>query len=84
MTKGYAYLDQYEILHVVSDEQTAKDYSGNGKVEEIDFAHGGGYPTIKVNGKDESLIVYTDGQLREKNNRQIPGYIKELVGRLKG
>lgn len=54
MTK-YAYLDRGFILHVVDTEDTAREYSVNGKVVATKIEAEGGYPI--VDGK--SVIVYS-------------------------
>ena len=41
--QGYAYTDKYNFPHVVSDYQTALDYSGNGDIASYQGAYGGGY-----------------------------------------
>lgn len=75
MATGYAYIDMKSVLHVVSEEATARKY-GRGRVAEVDFEFGGGFPIVD----GEPLIVYSDG--REKNGREVPQYILELMDQL--
>ncbi|MNW28102.1 hypothetical protein D3C74_49140 [compost metagenome] len=83
MAKGYAYLDKYEILHVVDEKAVAEKYTGNGKIEPIDFPNDYGYPTVEVHGRPEQIVVYTADGIREKDGLPIPSYITELIGKLK-
>jgi len=50
---GYAYLDKYQILHVVSSKKTAKEYCAFGSVVSTKLPYKGGY-------LDESLCDRTD------------------------
>lgn len=45
MATGYQYNDKYGISHVVSDYNTAKQYSGNGQVNNYSGSYSGGYGT---------------------------------------
>lgn len=51
---AYGYLDQYKILHVVDEEETAKKYATS-KVVPTDIPNGGGYPEFD----EKHVIVYT-------------------------
>lgn len=81
MTK-YAYLDRGFILHIVNGEDTAKEYSVNGKVVATKIEAEGGYPI--VDGK--SVIVYSleeaylDGNLNTGTRVDLNDYtaIKQL------
>ncbi|AEG59377.1 hypothetical protein [Desulforamulus ruminis] len=42
-SSGYAYKDKYGFTHVVSDYNTAKQYSGDGNVYSYSGSYGGGY-----------------------------------------
>lgn len=84
MKTGYAYLDQYGNLHIVESDKTAREYSGNRKVEvvtNIDFDNG--YPQITEDGKRLPIVVKTNNGISEKEGRPIPQHIKDLVERLK-
>lgn len=72
MATGYAYIDMRSVLHVVSEEETARKYS-RGRIAEVDFEFGGGYPLLD----GEPLIVSTDGT--EKYGREVPQYILDLM-----
>lgn len=44
---NYAYIDKGNLLHIIADEATAKEYSANGKVFTTNFPCVGGYPVLK-------------------------------------
>lgn len=57
---SYAYLDQYQILHIVDRKEDADKYS-SGKIVETSIPNGGGYP--EADGKH--IIVYaTEGKFK--------------------
>lgn len=58
--KKFAYIDKCGIMHVVKEEKTAKQYSGNKKVVETDIEAENGYPV--VNGKQ--VIVYDEETMK--------------------
>ena len=60
--KGYAYLDKYGIMHVVASEVDAKASAKHGKVVEVSYAFGGGYPLANVK-KDIHIRVEIDKKL---------------------
>lgn len=83
---SYAYLDQYQILHVVDSEATAKQYA-SGKVVPTSIPNGEGYPehegrhVIVYTAKGEYKIggaMYPISQL-EKTDPQIAALIAALV-----
>lgn len=61
---GYAYRDEYGILHVVSDLATAIEFA-HSEVKEVDCEYGGGFP--KVNGKD--VFDYGNGEIYIGGNK---------------
>lgn len=52
--KNYAYLDKFDVLHVTTDEKTAKLFSKNERYQETELASDHGYPVEK----GERLVVY--------------------------
>lgn len=52
---AYTYLDKGNILHAVSEQEDAKQYSKNGKVEEVEYPCNGGYPIIA----GQSVVMYS-------------------------
>lgn len=48
---GYAYTDKYGYSHVVSDYNTAKQYSGDGKVYDYSGNYSGGYARDEKGGR---------------------------------
>ena len=60
--KGYAYLDKYGIMHVVASEAEAKASAKSGKIVEVSYAYGGGYPLADVK-KDIHIRVEIDKKL---------------------
>ncbi len=65
---SYAYLDQYGILHIVDNRETAEKYA-SGKIVETGIENGGGYPV--ADGKH--VIVYT-----KKNEYKVNGAVYPL------
>ena len=61
---AYAYLDKYNILHVVSNEGTAKENSKNGKYVKTDVANRGGYPC-----QLKEVVVYSQSEAYVDGNR---------------
>ncbi|PHV69786.1 hypothetical protein CS063_13795 [Sporanaerobium hydrogeniformans] len=61
---SYGYLDKYGILHVVSDEGTAKTYAKNGKYVKTDVANRGGYPCLL-----KEVVVYSQSEAYIEGNR---------------
>lgn len=53
---GYAYLDKYNILHIVSSVTSVP--SGR-KFVGTDISHDGGFPTVRVNKKNEKVFMYS-------------------------
>ena len=60
--KGYAYLDKYGIMHVVASEVDATTSAKHGKVVEVSYAYGGGYPLADIK-KDTHIRVEIDKKL---------------------
>ena len=60
--KGYAYLDKYGVLHVSEVEVDAKASAKSGKVVEVSYAFGGGYPLADVK-KDIHIRVEIDEKI---------------------
>ncbi len=51
---SYAYLDKYQILHIVDTEAMAQEFA-SGKIVTTDIANAGGYP---INENNAHIIVY--------------------------
>lgn len=62
--KNYAYLDKGNILHVVTEEETAKNYAVGGKYQVTSLKSDMGYPV--ENG--ERLVVYGLEEAYSKGN----------------
>ena len=60
--KGYAYIDKTDTMHVSEVEVDAKASAKNGKVVEVSYAFGGGYPLADVK-KDIHIRVEIDKKL---------------------
>ena len=73
--KKFAYIDRGEIMHVVKEEKTAKQYSGNKKVIETDIEAENGYPV--VNGK--AVIVYSEECMKHTAKGKQIKVIPELA-----
>ena len=74
--KKFAYIDKGGIKHVVKEEKTAKQYSGNKKVIETDIEAENGYPV--VNGK--AVIVYSEECMKHTAKGKQIKVIPELAG----
>lgn len=74
---GYAYLDKGYILHVISDKNTAKQYSINGKYKEVFMLYEGGYPAIKINNDIKHIIMYSATEGYIGGNRNTGTIIKD-------
>jgi hypothetical protein len=61
---GYAYRDKFGILHIVSNEEVAKEYAF-GEYKEVDCEYAGGFP--KVNGK--KVFDYGNGEVYVGGNK---------------
>ena len=71
--KSYAYLDKGNILHVVSTEQTAREFSASGIYKITDINANGGYPLIADASNDNALtevIVYSLNEAYIKGNNK--------------
>lgn len=82
MKKGYAYLDKYGNMHIVESIKTAREYSSNGKVKEVeDIEYANGWPVLEADGRRYSVIlkVKEDGKVVEKEGRPFTIYLKELA-----
>lgn len=66
---GYAYLDQYGILHVTGTEETAMKY-GQGKVIATAIKASGGFPIVQHNGETKDVVV------RGRNDVTLRGVIE--------
>ena len=53
---GYAYLDKYGILHIVSNVSSVP--SGR-KFVGTEVKHNGGFPVIRKNRKDQKVYMYS-------------------------
>lgn len=73
--KKFAYIDKCGIMHVVKEEKTAKQYSGNKKVIETDIEAENGYPV--VNGK--AVIVYSEECMKHTAKGKQIKVIPELA-----
>lgn len=73
--KKFAYIDRDGIMHVVKEEKTAKQYSGNKKVIETDIEAENGYPV--VNGK--AVIVYSEECMKHTAKGKQIKVIPELA-----
>lgn len=62
----YAYLDKAGIMHVVSDEKTAKEYSKTGKCVKTEIKATGGYPVAYVEEikREDEVIVYSGTDMK--------------------
>lgn len=78
---GFAYLDSGKVLHISTDEKTAKQFSFNGKFEKVNFRNAGGYPVVYIGDKEEELVIYGD-KMKEKNGYPIPSELRSLISRL--
>lgn len=79
MRKGYAYLDKTAegVLHIVDTEATARESSGNGKVQEVFLKYHNGYPIVT----GHQYVIGSDG--KEQQGRQVPEHLQQLVDHLK-
>lgn len=68
--KGYAYIDNTDTMHVAASEAEAKASAKNGKVEEVSYAYGGGYPLADVK-KDIHIRVEIDEKIARIGNEKI-------------
>lgn len=74
---SYAYIDKQGILRVVSGEETARQYSANGKVIETDAPCKNGTPTLynKALKAEEEVWVFGIGRIywapREKKEYEV-------------
>lgn len=69
---NYAYIDKGNLMHIVGDEATAKQYSTNGKVKATAFPCRGGYPVLK--GTRE-VFCYGVGEAYWDNKQSYGGVI---------
>ena len=60
--KGYAYIDNTDTMHVAAFEAEAKASAKHGKVVEVSYAYGGGYPFADVK-KDTHIRVEIDKKI---------------------
>ena len=67
---GYAYNDKYGLSHVVSDYQTALDYSGDGNIQNYDGAFGGGYA---LNNTGDRIGIQIGGTKAYGNDKDSNG-----------
>lgn len=68
---GYAYLDKYGILHVVSTTDTAEQYS-QGNVVGTYILNRGGYPLVEYKGELVEATVYSsDNVVVGKNDTKV-------------
>ena len=63
----FAYLDKYQILHVVDDKTTAKKYA-SGKIVETEIKASAGYPEARGN----HVIVYAADKKYKVNGEEYP------------
>ena len=68
--KGYAYIDNTDTMHVSEVEVDAKASAKNGKVVEVSYAFGGGYPLANVK-KDIHIRVEIDEKIVRIGNEKI-------------
>ena len=68
--KGYAYIDKTDTMHVSEVEVDAKASAKNGKVVEVSYAFGGGYPLADVK-KDIHIKVEIDEKIARIGNEKI-------------
>ena len=66
MDNGYAYLDKYGILHIVSSKSSAPTGS---KVVETDVEHDGGFPTVRTDKGMEKVYMYSETEAYVGGNR---------------
>ncbi|WP_311078277.1 hypothetical protein [Paenibacillus polymyxa] len=84
----YAYLDKYQILHVVNEKELAEKYALNKKIVEVDIEEEHGYPVINKQAvvyyaEDGAAFIY--GNRTDKRAKQIitPEEITKIVNKLK-
>ena len=53
---GYAYLDRYGILHIVS---SVSSVPGSRKFVGTDIKHNGGFPLVHKNKRDQKVYMYS-------------------------
>lgn len=90
MNECYLYIDKGGILHAVAKEETAKQYSRNGKVIREDIPSAKGYPLVN---SDDGMVditvyglneVYINGNVTDGTIVSIDSYlqIKEIYKKL--
>lgn len=72
--KGYAYRDQYGILHIVEDYETAVLYAV-GEIKEVDCEYGGGF--LKIDGHE--VYDYGNGEVYIDGNKNNGIHVNEFV-----
>lgn len=63
---GYAYLDKYGILHIVSSVSSVP--SGT-KFVGTEITHKGGFPTVRNYGKYKKVYMYSEAEAYIGGNR---------------
>lgn len=72
---GYAYRDQYGILHVVDSQKTAAEFAKDGKIAKYEGNYAGGFPATA----EGSLIFdYGGGVIYVGGNSQTGVPLKEM------
>lgn len=56
----FAYLDKGGVLHITAKEETAKEYSRNGRVIATELPASGGYPLVG----NEEILVYNETTMK--------------------
>lgn len=63
---GYAYLDKYGILHIVSNVSSVPTGT---KFVGTEITHDGGFPTVRNHGKYKKVYMYSEAEAYIDGNR---------------
>lgn len=64
---AFCYRDKGNILHIVATEESAKEYA-SGEIKDVDVPNAGGYPTVVLNGNEEPIVDYGNGEIYVAGN----------------
>ena len=63
---GYAYLDKYGILHIVSSVSSVPTGT---RFVGTDIKHKGGFPVVRKNKRDQKVYMYSEAEAYIGGNR---------------
>ena len=63
---GYAYLDRYGILHIVSSISSVPT---GATMVATEITHAGGFPTVRNHGKYKKVYMYSEAEAYIGGNR---------------